>query len=60
VRAKLGAACAAAAKEPGFADAMKNQGTLVKFLDSKGYAEFLAQNDALNKALAQDLGLMKR
>jgi tripartite-type tricarboxylate transporter receptor subunit TctC len=60
VRAKLGAACAAAVKEPGFADAMKLQGTQVKFLDAKGYAEFLAQNDVLNKALAQDLGLMKR
>jgi tripartite-type tricarboxylate transporter receptor subunit TctC len=60
VRAKLGAACAAAAKEQGFADAMKNQGTLVNYVDSKAYAEFLKQNDAINKSLANDLGLLKR
>jgi tripartite-type tricarboxylate transporter receptor subunit TctC len=60
VRAKLAASCAAAAKEPAFADAMKTQGTQVMFLDAKGYADFLSKNDALNKSLAQDLGLMKR
>ena len=60
VRAKLGAACAAAAKEPGFAEAMKQQGTLVQFLDAKGYAEFLKGNDALNKDLSRDLGMLKR
>jgi hypothetical protein len=60
VRAKLGAACAAAAKEQGFADAMKIQGTLVNYLDSKAYADFLKQNDAINKSLANDLGLLKR
>ena len=60
VRARLGAACAAAAKEPGFAEAMQQQGTLVQFLDAKGYAEFLKGNDALNKDLSRDLGMLKR
>jgi tripartite-type tricarboxylate transporter receptor subunit TctC len=60
VLAKLRAACAAAAKEPAFAEAMKAQGTLVELLESKTYGEFLIQNDALNKTLAKDLGLLKR
>jgi tripartite-type tricarboxylate transporter receptor subunit TctC len=60
VQAKLSAACAAAAREPAFAEAMKLQGTLVNFLDPKGYAEFLKRNDALNKDLSRDLGMLKR
>lgn len=60
VRTKLGAACAAAAREPGFADAMKQQGTLVRYLDSNAYAGFLKENDTLNKGLAKDLGMLKR
>jgi tripartite-type tricarboxylate transporter receptor subunit TctC len=60
VRAKLGAACAAATREPGFVDAMKQQGTLVHYLDSKAYADFLKENDTLNKDLARDLGMLKR
>jgi hypothetical protein len=28
-------------------------------MDRKGYAEFLKQNDDLNKTLARDLGLLK-
>ena len=60
VQAKLGAACAAAAKEPAFASAMKLQGTLVRYMDSKAYAGWLKQNDELNKNLAKDLGLLKR
>jgi len=59
-RAKLSSACAAAVKEPGFVDAMKLQGTLVNFLDAKAYADFLKQNDALNKDLSRDLGMLKR
>jgi len=59
-QAKLGAACAAAIKEPGFVDAMKQQGTLVHYLDAKAYADFLKENDALNKGLAKDLGMLKR
>lgn len=60
VLAKLESSCAAAAKEPAFSDAMKKQGTAVRYLDRKGFAEFLKKNDALNKELAKDLGLLKR
>jgi tripartite-type tricarboxylate transporter receptor subunit TctC len=60
VRQKLVAACAAASKEPAFAEAMKKQGTLVQYQDAKQYTEFLKRNDALNKSLAQDLGMLKR
>jgi tripartite-type tricarboxylate transporter receptor subunit TctC len=60
VQAKLAAACAAATKEPAFAEAMKLQGTLVNFRDPKGYAEFLKSNDTLNKDLSRDLGMLKR
>ena len=58
--AKLEAACAAAAKEPAFAAAMKDQGTLVSYLNPKDYAEFLKKNDVLNRDLAKDLGMLKR
>ena len=60
VRQKLVAACAAATKEPAFAEAMKHQGTVVQYEDAKQYNEFLKRNDALNKSLAQDLGMLKR
>lgn len=57
---KLRSACGAAAKEPGFADAMKLQGTLVHYLDAGQYTDFLKKNDKLNHDLAKDLGLLKR
>jgi tripartite-type tricarboxylate transporter receptor subunit TctC len=60
VLAKLEGACAQAAKDPAFADSMKKQGTDVRYLDRKAYAEFLKQNDTVNKELARDLGLLKR
>ena len=60
VLAKLESACAAAAKDPAFADAMKKQGTEVRYLDRKAYAAWLKQNDELNKTIAKDLGLFKR
>jgi tripartite-type tricarboxylate transporter receptor subunit TctC len=60
VLATLGKACAAAAKEPAFADAMKKQGTDVRYLGSAAYAKWLKQNDDLNRNLAKELGLMKR
>jgi tripartite-type tricarboxylate transporter receptor subunit TctC len=60
VMAKLESACAAAAREPAFAEAMKNQGTLVHYLGSREYLEFLKKNDALNKELANYLGMLKR
>ncbi len=60
ILSKLEGACAQAAKDPAFADSMKKQGTDVRFLDRKGYADFLKQNDTLNKDLSRDLGLLKR
>jgi len=60
ILSKLEGACGQAAKDPAFAESMKNQGTDVRYLDRKGYAEFLKQNDALNKDLSRDLGLLKR
>jgi tripartite-type tricarboxylate transporter receptor subunit TctC len=60
VLAKLESACAAAAKDPAFAEAMKKQGTDVRYLDRKAYAAWLKQTDELNKTIAKDLGLLKR
>ena len=60
ILAKLGSACAATVKEPAFAESMKKQATDVRFLDRKAYADWLKQNDDLNKTLAKDLGLLKR
>ena len=60
ILAKLESGCAQATKDPAFAESMKKQGTEVKYLDRKAYAEFFKQNDALNKDLARDLGLLKR
>ncbi|TSA10619.1 MAG: tripartite tricarboxylate transporter substrate binding protein [Betaproteobacteria bacterium] len=60
VLSKLEGACGQAAKDPTFAESMRKQGTDVHYLDHKGYAEFLKQNDALNKDLSRDLGLLKR
>ena len=60
VIAKLGSACAAAAKEPEFAHAMKLQGTDVRYMGRAEYAQWLKQNDELNHKLAKDLGLLKR
>src|ERR671914_596068 len=60
VISKLGSACAAAAKEPEFAQAMKLQGTDVRYMDRAPYSKWLKQNDDLNRTLAKDLGLLKR
>jgi tripartite-type tricarboxylate transporter receptor subunit TctC len=57
---RLEAACATATKDPAFAASMKVQGTDVRYLDRKADAEFLKQNDVLNKDLSRDLGLLKR
>ena len=57
---KLEAGCAAAVKDPAFADSMKKQATDVRYLDRKAYAGWLKQNDELNRTLAKDLGLLKR
>ena len=58
--AKLTAACATAAKEPAFADAMKAQGTVVNYLAPREYTDFLKGNDKVNHDLAKDLGMLKR
>ena len=60
VIAKLESSCAAAAREPAFGEAMHKQATDVRYLDRKAYADWLKQNDELNKGLAKDLGLLKR
>jgi tripartite-type tricarboxylate transporter receptor subunit TctC len=60
VEAKLEKACAAAAKEPDFAKAMKLQGTQVHYLDSKDDAAFLKKDDKITKELTKDLGMLKR
>jgi len=60
VIATLGKACAAAVKAPAFADAMKKQGTSVRYMNRAAYAKWLKQNDDLNRNLAKDLGLLKR
>ena len=60
VIAKVGSACAAAAKDPAFAQAMKLQGTDVRYMPRDEYAKWLKQNDDLNHKLAKDLGLLKR
>ena len=57
---KVEAACTKAAAEAKFAEDMAKQGTAVRYLDRKAYAEFLKQNDQLNRDLARDLGLLKR
>jgi tripartite-type tricarboxylate transporter receptor subunit TctC len=58
--AKLESACATAARDPAFAEAMKLQGTVVQFRDGKGYAEFLKKNDAENRDVVKELGMSKR
>jgi tripartite-type tricarboxylate transporter receptor subunit TctC len=60
VLAKLEASCAAAVKEPAYAQALKLQATDVRYLDRKGYAAWLAKTDHDNMTLAKDLGLLKR
>lgn len=60
VLAQLEAACAKAVAEEAFVHSMKLQGTDVMKLDRKGYGAFLKQADDENKALAQEVGLMRR
>jgi tripartite-type tricarboxylate transporter receptor subunit TctC len=60
VISKLGSSCAAAAKDPEFAKAMKLQGTDVRYMDRAAYGKWLKANDDLNRKLAKDLGLLKR
>ncbi len=60
VLGELRSACGAAAKDPGFAKTMQNFGTIVHYLDHQAYTAFLKKNDALNKQIAKELGLLKR
>jgi len=60
VIAKLGTACAAAAKAPEFSQAMKLQGTDVRYMERAAYGKWLKETDDLNHKLAKDLGLLKR
>jgi tripartite-type tricarboxylate transporter receptor subunit TctC len=60
VLAKLESSCAAAAKDPAFADSMKKQATEVRYMGRAEYAKWLKQNDDLNAKLAKDLGLAKK
>jgi tripartite-type tricarboxylate transporter receptor subunit TctC len=60
VRSRLETACAQAAKEPAFAEAMKLQGTRVHHLASAEYAKFLKESDEMNKSIARDIGLLRR
>ncbi|MGH8709356.1 MAG: tripartite tricarboxylate transporter substrate-binding protein, partial [Burkholderiales bacterium] len=60
VIAKLGSACAASAKEPEFAKAMRLQGTDVRYMDRAAYAKWQKQADDENRTIAKDLGLLKR
>jgi len=60
VQAKLESACMATVKEPAFEEAMKKQATEVRNLNRKAYADWLKNNDELNKAVTKDLGLFKR
>jgi len=57
---KLSSACAAATKEPEFAQSMKLQGTDVRYMDRAAYASWLKEADELNRNIAKDLGLLKR
>ncbi len=60
VVSKLSATCAAAAKESEFAQAMKLQGTDVRYMDRAAYSKWLKEADDLNRNIAKDLGLLKR
>jgi tripartite-type tricarboxylate transporter receptor subunit TctC len=60
VIAKLESSCAAAAKEPAFAQAMKLQATDVRYMGRTQYAAWLKSNDELNRNVTKDLGLLKR
>jgi tripartite-type tricarboxylate transporter receptor subunit TctC len=60
VQAKLESACMSAAKDPAFAHSMSLQGTEVRMLGRKAYADFLKEDDALYKQVSDDLGLTKK
>ncbi|MDR7482428.1 MAG: tripartite tricarboxylate transporter substrate binding protein [Armatimonadota bacterium] len=58
--ARLEQACEKVARDSAFAEAMRLQGTDVRFLNRQQYTFFLRENDALNKGLADALGYRRR
>jgi tripartite-type tricarboxylate transporter receptor subunit TctC len=57
---KLEEACSKAAKDPAVMESMRKQGTLVEFLNRKGYAEFLRKSDKMYADLSQALGYKRK
>jgi tripartite-type tricarboxylate transporter receptor subunit TctC len=57
---KLNDACAKATKEPEYAKALLSQGTSVRYMDPKDYADYLKKTDEQTKDIAKSLGLLKR
>ncbi len=60
VLAKLRSACGKAAADASLVESLKKHGTLVRYLDERGYAKFFRKNDAESKEVAKDLGMLKR
>lgn len=58
--AKLEESCGKVAKETSFIEEMRKQGTDVRFLGRKAYAEFLKKDDTLTKEAAAAVGILKR
>ena len=58
--AKLEEACGKAAKDPAVMESMRKQGTLVEYLNRKGYADFLQKNDKMYADLSQALGYKRK
>lgn len=52
--------CKKVTDDPAFHAAMKKQGTDVAFLDRNGYANFLKEQDDLNKTVAANLGYAQK
>ncbi len=57
---RLAQACEKVGKDAAFADAMRKQGTDVRYLNRQQYTIFLRENDVLNKNLSDALGYRRR
>ena len=60
VLARLEELCAKVTGDPAFAEAMRRQGTEVRFLGREAYAGFLEGRDALTAELARSLGYARK
>ncbi|MGQ0550747.1 MAG: Bug family tripartite tricarboxylate transporter substrate binding protein [Armatimonadota bacterium] len=60
VVARIEQACEKVAKDAKFVEAMRLQGTDVRYLNRQQYTIFFRENDALNKGLADALGFRRR